>query len=940
MRRLLYIAPFLWIAAGVWLFMVSPDLDQLVRERGQFDVPDDYQTAITSDILEANEGASGEEILLVYTEDEGFTEEQLASVEETLENFPEEIQGFPVEELTSPFDTEEDSGLFSEDETTLMAVVSLDMTLNDVPQVREDIEAAAENEDVTTLVSGNPIIEDDVIISSEEGLATTEIITVVFVIVILLFVFRSVVAPFVPLFTVGASYFITIPIVSFMIEGWNFPVSNFTQIFIVAILFGIGTDYCILLMNRFKEELTKQKDRVTAVKETYRAVGPTVLSSAVTGFIGFAAIGLADFALYQSAAGVAVGIVILILALIVWVPAAMLLFGEKLFWPSKRALDATDSKIWRGLGKFSFTRPGWTSLILIALLVPSFWFYDQRLSFHSLDEIGSEFESVEAIELVADRFGVGHSFPAQIVIESEEGSWDDTELLPVIEHVSQQVAMIEEVEEVRSFTRPDGETVDEFRVPSLMEELAEGTEELDEGIEEITEALLELSESLREEEEATEEAAEGAEELTEGTEEIGAGLTEAAGGLEESAEGAQELADAQVSIAGEIEGVQEALAQITANPAIDPQTEGALEELSGGLAELAGGLQETAAGTEELAATQEELQQGIEEAAAGQAELTEGQEELAEGYRDIGEAFIEIAEAVEEIAEGTEELQEGLEDITSVLEEISEQNAHPLEGFFVPEEALEEEDIEDLYDAYMTPNRMVATFDVVLAIDPYSNAAMETVDEIDEQVARSLHDWPDAFTYSLGGLPAGNADLSEISDQDFFRTATIMLSGIFIILIIMLRSLIMPVYILASLIGTYIISMAVTELIFVTILGYPGISWAVPFFGFVMLMALGVDYSIFLMGRFAENMRISNVTDSLFGAMTKIGTVILSAAIILAGTFGAMMPSGVLSLIQIGTLVLTGLLLYAFVMLPLFIPLMVRLFGDKNWLPFKAPGRK
>ncbi|SDN57202.1 MMPL family transporter [Alkalicoccus daliensis] len=939
MRRLIYIFPFLWIGLGIWLFLASPDLDQLVRERGQFDIPDNYQTAVTADILAENEGASGEEILLVYVEDDGFTEDQLNSVEDTLNDFPEEIQGFPVVDITSPFENEESSALISDDETTLMAVITLDMTLNDVPTVRPDVEAAALNEEVETFVSGEAIIEDDVIISSEEGLATTEIITVVFVITILLFVFRSVVAPLVPLVTVGAAYFITIPVVSFMIDGWDFPVSNFTQIFIVAILFGIGTDYCILLLNRFKEELAKQDNRVTAVKETYRAVGPTVFSSALTGFIGFAAIGLADFDLYQSAAGVAVGIVLLVLALVVWVPVAMLLLGEKIFWPSKRALEDTDSRIWKGLGKFSFVRPGWTSLILIALLVPSFLFYEQRLSFHSLDEIGSDFESVEAIEIVSDRFGVGHSFPVKVVMESEE-PWNQSEMLPVIEQVSQQVSMIEEVEEVRSFSRPDGETVEEFSIPYLMGEAADGTEEMEEGLEEIIDGLNELSENLREEQDATDEAADGAADLAEGSAELQEGLNESADGLEESAAGARELAAAQGNIAEEMAGIQGAIAEIAQNPALDPQTAGTLEELSGGLNELETGLQETAGGTNELAEGQEEIQNGISEAAAGQTEISDGQTDLAEGFSDIGEAFVEIADAVDEIAEGTEEILEGMEEVNELLDEIASQPAHPLEGFYVPAEAFEDDEMDELTSAFTTPNELVTTLDVVLAIDPYSNAAMDTVNEIDEQIARALSEWPDEFRYSLGGLPATNADLAEISDQDFYRTAAIMLSGIFLVLVVMLRSLIMPVYILASLIGTYIISMAVTELIFVTILGYPGISWAVPFFGFVMLMALGVDYSIFLMGRFAENMKDHSVHDALLGAMTKIGTVILSAAIILAGTFGAMMPSGVLSLVQIGTLVLTGLLLYAFVMLPLFIPLMVRLFGENNWLPFKAPGRK
>ena len=84
------------------------------------------------------------------------------------------------------------------------------------------------------------------------------------------------------------------------------------------------------------------------------------------------------------------------------------------------------------------------------------------------------------------------------------------------------------------------------------------------------------------------------------------------------------------------------------------------------------------------------------------------------------------------------------------------------------------------------------------------------------------------------------------------RTAVWMIIGIVLILIVLLRSLVMPIYLLASLILTYFVSLGVAEWIFVDMFGYSGVSWAVPFFGFVMLLALGVDYSIFLMSRFNE----------------------------------------------------------------------------------------
>src|SRR5690606_8751286 len=144
-------------------------------------------------------------------------------------------------------------------------------------------------------------------------------------------------------------------------------------------------------------------------------------------------------------------------------------------------------------------------------------------------------------------------------------------------------------------------------------------------------------------------------------------------------------------------------------------------------------------------------------------------------------------------------------------------------------------------------------------------------------------------------------------------------------------------FMIGSLLLTYYTSVSITELIFVNGLGYDGISWAVPFFGFIMLIALGVDYSIFLLDRFREeSINGKNVRDALVTSMAKMGTVIITAAIILAGSFGAMMPSGVLSLVQIATIVITGLLLYGLIILPLLIPAITVSFGRGVWWPFRG----
>jgi RND superfamily putative drug exporter len=256
-------------------------------------------------------------------------------------------------------------------------------------------------------------------------------------------------------------------------------------------------------------------------------------------------------------------------------------------------------------------------------------------------------------------------------------------------------------------------------------------------------------------------------------------------------------------------------------------------------------------------------------------------------------------------------------------------------GFYIPQDVLDSKDFEQSLDAYMSMDRKVMTIDVVFDQNPYSKEVLDSVSEITETVERVVKDTKlENADVAVGGVSSMHKDLDTISEADYSRTVVLMLIGISIILIILFRSIIMPLYLIGSLVLTYFTSMAIAEVIFVNILGYSGISWAVPFFAFVILVALGIDYSIFLMDRFNE-FRHMPVEQAILISMKKMGTVIISAAIILGGTFAAMMPSGVLSLLQIATILLIGLSLYALVILPLFVPVMVKTFGEANWWPFR-----
>ncbi|QZT34081.1 MMPL family transporter [Caldalkalibacillus thermarum TA2.A1] len=1026
----------IWLAALGILWFASPDMGELVREKGQITVPDGYSSAVAKDILNEvleQEGKGGQKsAVLVFHRESGLAASDRQEIEETLQRLKEEQGRLGLAEIISPFeDSDLEERLISADGTTVLVPVTFEEQGKSVREIRATFNQALEQVSVEHYLTGGWLIDEDMIVSAQEGLKKTEGITVVFILVVMLIVFRSPVAPLVPLVTVGITYLVSQSIVAFLVDLLHFPLSNFTQIFLVAVLFGIGTDYCILLLSRFKEELIRQDNRTEAVAATYRTAGKTVLYSGLAVMIGFATVGLSTFQLYQSAVAVAVGVAILLLALNTLVPVFMGLMAPRLFWPVRGQLEHRPSKLWDAAGRFALARPLIALAVVALITAPVLLTYDGQISFDLTEEIGDGYPSVKGFHIISERFGPGEAMPVQVVLR-HHAPLDGPDHLVLLEKISRELAKVDGVEQVRSVTRPLGEPVEGFLVAQQAATLQEGLEQGRNGIEEISSGLGEANAQLAAAKPELQEATRGIQELVSGTEEIQVGLNQLHNGLAQLAQGAdsgasgaeeirqglvemkanarqlqkgaeqllqgyQTAEESLASVAEQYRQLQAGLARLVEqlsqvhqslqrveerHPQLQQDEEyqqtkqatavllqqgqqlaAGLEQLNAALAQIktglteanavlsgvAGGQQALLAGLDQLITALEELEDGLNELADGQQQITgqlpslsggldrvnKGQQELLLGFEQLGGQVDALISGLDQSTAGLHQVADGLAQAEHYLAELSAVVDEEMAGWHVPQEVLDSAEFQQALEAYLSADQRIATFDVILADNPYAIQALAMIPQLEEAVQRAVKDTElEGAQLAVGGVTSTYADLYHISSEDYARTVVLMLLGIALILVVVLRSLVMPIYLIASLVLTYYTSMAVTELIFVNALGYSGINWAVSFFAYVMLISLGIDYSIFLMNRFNEYRHLS-VKEGILLAMGNMGTVIISAAVILGGTFAAMYPSGVLSLMQIATIVLTGLFLYALVVLPLFVPVMVRMFGQANFWPFK-----
>jgi len=1027
-----------WIAALAALLLTAPNLTMLVREKGDIRLPEGYPSVRAHELIDELKESYGEEgglsAVVVFHRADGLTDSDMEEVRRGVEALRDSAEA-GVMSVVSPFDRPEMADLLtSEDGRTALVMVTVDRGNRELLDVRDGLYAALEGVPVEHEITGGWLIDLDVIASAEAGTKRTEGITIVFILIILLAVFRSALAPLVPLITVGVSYLASQAVVAFLAEYADFPLSTFTQTFLIAILFGIGTDYCILILSRFREEMGRSGSRTEAVVATFRTAGRTVFVAGLAVFLGFAAIGLSRFSLYQSAVAVAIGIAVMLVAIFTLVPFFLATLGKAVFWPFKGSLEHKESRLWDAVGRFSLRRPLGALLIVALIAVPLLTTYRATTTYNSLEEIGDHYGSVRAFNLIAESFGPGESLPATVAIRSDV-PLDSPDGLAFLERAARELAAVEGVKSVRGPTRPVGEAPDEFRVTRQAEMLGDGLGQGEEGLGLIADGLSQAGEELAANAPRLEEAVEGARQLAEGTAELekgiaqvgdalrrleqglregSAGAAELHAGLEQAHEGAVRLAEAGEQLSENYRRMEEGLGQLAgaygeiaqsagelasglaelerglgglalkypqlqsdpdflrAQGAAAALREGAaglegglrtlqarlegvvagLKQANDGLVQAGAGQRELAAGLKRLADGLAELQRGIAQAAEGQGQLSAGLPELAAGARQIGAGQRELADGFAEMrgqleqlteglrqsADGLVQLRDGLAEAQGYLDELSAAPDAQLSGWFVPEEALENEAFRQALDSYLSSDRTIATLDVVFEGNPYDMETLDRVDDLVAAVKRAARDTPYADAeVAVGGVTGIYHDLKNISAEDYRRTVTVMLIGIGLILLALFRSVVIPVYLLVSLFITYFTSIGFAEWLFVRMIGHSGLNWAVPFFSFVMLIALGVDYSIFLMDRFREY-RNMPPKEAILKAMGNTGTVIMSAAVILGGTFAAMMPSGVRTLLQIAVIVIFGLMMYALIMLPLFVPVMVRLFGEANWWPSGRTG--
>jgi RND superfamily putative drug exporter len=314
--------------------------------------------------------------------------------------------------------------------------------------------------------TGTAGIGRDLTRAAGESLDGTTLATILLVVVVLLLVYRSPLLALVPLVTIAVSVWVSLSVLAMATLIPGVHLVNISKIFAIVILYGAGTDYCLFLISRYREELEQGADGPAAVAGCVRSVGGALAASAGTVMVGLGLMGTAEFAKVRYAGpAIALSLGVALLASLTLTPALLRLLGKWVFWPqgtpARRPLALRnyahcEQGFWASVSRRVAARPVLTWAVAVAVLLPLAWLgLRVTPNYRATGELGPSAESIRGLAAIQRHFTPGETGPVTALLVSPH-NWDSPEGRAQIDHLSRGFAGLDGVAEVRSLTQPLG----------------------------------------------------------------------------------------------------------------------------------------------------------------------------------------------------------------------------------------------------------------------------------------------------------------------------------------------------------------------------------------------------------------------------------------------------------------------------------------------------
>jgi RND superfamily putative drug exporter len=500
-QRRSWIVLLLWISATALLFLYAPRWDDVTKDDDVRFFPKDYPSVVGQDLLERGfpRDASSSQVVFVFERADGpLTPDDLAYVEKHAADFYRWSETVPtlgvkkIDTHRSPVIGPRLLGRAHDGPgQAVLSIASLNGTyLSRKTRIAVDEILAyldrqpAPPSGLVRAVSGSAVVGHDMNTAANESIENTTTATIVLVVAILLIVYRSPLLAMIPLVTIAFSVVFSMKAIASLAAvsahfaekldaPWmSFQVINITRVFVVVVLFGAGTDYCLFLIARYREELARGRTRKDALREAIEQVGGALVASAGTVIIGLGMLIFSTFAkIRYTGPAIALSLSIALLAALTLAPLLLSWLGGVIFWPFRPPQRASGaggefdgleesptSSFWVAVSTLVVRHPLWILFISLAALTPLAVVGAGTTSNYSqLADLAPDRPSVVGASVIRRYFAVGELSPTIAVVEHEKVDFRTPEGRERVAEVTKRLLAVPGVAEVRSLSQPLGQ---------------------------------------------------------------------------------------------------------------------------------------------------------------------------------------------------------------------------------------------------------------------------------------------------------------------------------------------------------------------------------------------------------------------------------------------------------------------------------------------------
>ena len=965
-----------WIGLAAALSLVFPSLGVLAQKAPASILPANAPSVVSQkQMSEAFQEASSDNILLVVlTNEKGFTPADEAVYRELVGKLRAETEDVAALQdfVTTPPLKEV---LVSRDNKAwllpinIVGEIATPRAIAATKRAMQTVKDTVAGSTLQAYTTGPAGTFNDIQDIGDRDRVTIEIATIVALLAILLMVYRNPLTMMLPLITIGVSLAAAQGVVAGL-GTLGLSVSNQTIVLLTAMLAGAGTDYAVFLISRYHDFLREGDDSDAAVRNALESVGKVIAASAATvavTFVGMVFTKLTVF--YTVGVALAAAITVGCLGALTFLPALLVLAGRR-GWARPRK-DLT-GRFWRRSGIRIVRRPAANlivSLVILTILASSAFLasynYDDRKALPATSE------SILGYDAIGRHFPINASLPQYVLISSPQ-DLRTSKALADMEQMAFRVSQVADIDIVRGITRPAGESLQQARLSFQAGEVGTPLSQAATTINSNTGNLNTL--------------AAGADQIADvlgavrgqlgqavGTVGI---LVQALGYLESTFGGDKPIQDFDASnnLLGAMHGlgdllgtnvadaintfgqsVEPVLNALNASPVCDAdpacvtareqlkqaaiaRKNGTLDRLSDLARQLQSvhGYQTLGATASTLRATLDAVNKALQAsglsspaAAANQLnQLTVGINTLAQGSR-------QVADGVSLLVDQTKRLGAGLDQASSFLLAMKRDATTPsMAGFYIPPQILTGDEFRKAAAIFISPDGHTARYLVQSKLNPFTSEAMDQINDI---LAAARGAQPNTMledaSISMTGLTVTLRDTRDYYYQDLRLIVTTTILVVLSILIVLLRALVAPLYLIVSVVFSYLSALGMGVLLFQVILGQE-LHWSVPGLTFIILVAVGADYNLLLISRIRDESP-HGIRSGVIRTVSQTGGVITAAGLIFAASMIGLQFSSITTLAQIGFIIASGILLDTFLVRTITVPATAVLVGKANWWPSK-----